>query len=308
MLPRHSAREQKNHAMTEPTNEPVWQDFRYTSSDGLTLAGRKYGWEHRDALPAVCLPGLTRNAADFHRLAVHLSQHAQTPRRVLCLEYRGRGRSQYDKNWENYNVLTEADDVVQGMTAAGLQHAAMIGTSRGGLIIMLLAAMKPGLMAKIVLNDVGPEIDGAGLVRIKKTIESGSDAGSWKEAAEQLKSVGKRDFPNYSDEEWERQARLIYREDGGRLVRNYDPKLVNTLKALDLDTRLPSLWPQFTGLRKMPLMLIRGERTDLLSEQTVEKMQKIHSGMQIVNVPDQGHAPDLGSAGLPERIETFLAG
>ncbi len=284
-----------------------WEEFTYTSFDGLTLAGRKYGWQHRDALPVVCLAGLTRNSSDFHDLAVHLSQHAPTRRRVLCLDYRGRGMSSHDKNWENYNVLTEANDAVDGITAAGLEHAALVGTSRGGLIIMMLAAMKPAIMHKVVMNDVGPEIDGPGLVRIKKMMEGSLVASNWKDAAEALKSYGKRSFPKWSDDEWERQARLIYHEEKGRLVRNYDPKLLNVMRAVDLDARLPSLWPQFTGLRNIPLMLIRGENTDLLAEQTVEKMQEIHSKMKVVNVPDQGHAPDLGSAGLPEKIGAFLA-
>lgn len=285
-----------------------WQDFRYTSSDGLALAGRQYGWENRDTLPVVCLPGLTRNSGDFHDLAVYLSTQAEIKRRVLCLDYRGRGRSAYDKDWKNYNVLVEADDVVQGMTAAGLQHAAMVGTSRGGLIIMVLAAMKPGLMHKIVFNDIGPEIDGPGIVRIKKMVESAGDAPNRASAIEFLKGYGQTDFPDMNDADWEKQVDLIYREEGGKLVRDYDPNLMNTMKALDLDAPLPSLWPQFTGLRKIPFMLIRGANTHLLSKKTVEKMQTIHPTMLAVTAPRQGHAPDLGSGGLPEKIEAFLAG
>jgi len=172
---------------------------------------------------------------------------------------------------------------------------------------MALAAMKPGLMHKIVMNDVGPEIDGAGLVRTKKMIESAGDEGDWQAAANSIKAYGEHDFPNWTDEDWMKKARLIFREDGNRLVRDYDPKLINTLKAIDLDAPLPSLWPQFTGLRKMPLMLIRGANTHLLSQSTVEKMRSIHPAMEVVSIADQGHAPDLGSAGLPQRIEAFLA-
>lgn len=285
-----------------------FEEFNYRATDGLELAGRKYGWEHRDTLPVVCLPGLTRNSADFHRLAMHLSGKADTPRRVLCLDYRGRGRSEHDRNWQNYSIFTESDDVIQGVSAAGLEHAAFVGTSRGGLILMLLAAKAPGYMAKIVMNDIGPEIDGTGLVRIKKMLEAAPPApDNWKAAAEALKQAGKHHFPKWDDEEWERQARLIHVEKDGKPVRNYDPNLVNTLKAIDLDIRLPSMWPQFTGLRKIPLMLIRGERTDLLSRDTVERMRQIHPDMVVETVADQGHAPDLGTAGLPERIGDFLA-
>ena len=284
-----------------------WQEFNYTSTDGLRLAGRKYGWHYHDAMPVVCLPGLSRNAEDFHRLAVYLSSGSPTPRRVLCLDYRGRGNSQYDKNWENYNVLTEANDVVQGMIAAGLEHAAFVGTSRGGLILMALAAMKPTLMQTIILNDIGPEIDGPGLVRIKKLLEGYTTVGTWREAAEMLAHIGKRDFPNRDLAEWEVQARMVFKEEGGKLVQNFDRNLVNTLKAIDLDVRLPSLWPQFTGLSKIPMMLVKGGRSDLLADKTVERMKESHQAMELVVVADQGHAPDLGSEDLPQRIDAFLA-
>jgi pimeloyl-ACP methyl ester carboxylesterase len=189
---------------------------------------------------------------------------------------------------------------------AGLEHAGFVGTSRGGLILMALSAMKPSLMRAIVLNDIGPEIDGPGLVRIKKSLEGGLSASSWKDAGQLMKSTGKKQFPNWDDSEWERQARFVFKEKDGKLIRNYDPKLLNTLAAIDLDVRLPSLWPQFTGLSKIPMMLIRGERTDLLADSTVSKMQDIHPAMELVRVADQGHAPDLGSAGLPEKIDAFF--
>lgn len=283
-----------------------WQDYRYSSTDGLKLAGRKYGWQHRDTLPVVCLSGLSRNSADFHELAMYISAKSETPRRVLCLDYRGRGNSEYDKDWGNYNVVTEANDVVQGMIAAGLEHAAFIGTSRGGLILMALSAMKPSLMRAIVLNDIGPEIDGPGLVRIKKSLEGGLGASNWFEAGQMLKATGKKQFPKWDDGEWERQAHFVFKEEKGKFIRNYDPKLLNTLAAIDLDVRLPSLWPQFTGLSKIPMMLIRGERTDLLAEKTVSKMRDIHPAMELVRVEDQGHAPDLGSEGLPAKIDDFF--
>jgi pimeloyl-ACP methyl ester carboxylesterase len=288
-------------------NMAQWEDLTYTSSDGLQLAGRKYGWQHRGPLPSICLPGLTRNSADFHDLAMYLSHEAPVKRRVLTLDYRGRGRSQYDRNWENYNILVEADDVVQGVIAAGLSHGAFIGTSRGGLIIMVLAAMKPGLLSRIVFNDIGPEIDGPGLVRIKNMIETSKPVRTWQEAAVSLEQIGKRDFPKRTPAEWEEQARLIYREEKGKLLRNHDPKLAMVMKALNLDEPIPSLWPQFAGLAKIPLLLIRGGLSDLLTEQTVEKMQAKHGQMKLITVPDQGHAPDLGTPGLAKAIDDFIS-
>ena len=290
-----------------------WQEFTYSASDGLRLAGRRYGWENRGSVPVVCLSGLSRNSRDFHELAMHLSTEAGTRRRVLTLDYRGRGRSQYDPNWQNYNLVVEADDVIQGLVAAGLQHAHFIGTSRGGLICMLLAGMRPGIMHSVILNDVGPEIAGAGLVRIKKSLEAEHTARDWADAAEQLKRAGERDFPNRSQSGWERHARMIYRENGNAhaggkpgLVRDFDPKLGKTLAEIDLDSPLPTMWAQFAGLAKHPLMLIRGKNTDLLDETAVQKMAGMHPAMERMEIPDAGHVPDLGERPLAERIAAFL--
>ena len=283
-----------------------WERFDYTSSDGLRLAGRKYGWSHDDTLPVICLAGLTRNSADFHELALYLSGEAPVPRKVLCLDYRGRGMSQWDRNWENYNPLIEAEDVLAGATAAGIGEAAIIGTSRGGLVAMILAAARPGLLQAVVLNDVGPEIDGQGLVRIRAYVENGRDFANWDDAAEALKAMGAGQFPAYDDAEWHRQARLIVEEKNGKVVRRYDPRLMKTLTSINLDNPLPAMWPQFGGFANIPLLVIRGERSDLLSRETVEAMHDAHPGMQSVTVPDQGHAPDLGSGNLPETIADFI--
>lgn len=286
----------------------AWQTYYFSASDGLKLACRRYGWSRIEAPVVVCLPGLSRNAADFHDLAMHLSQTEKRNYRVLVFEYRGRGSSAYDRNWENYNILTEADDVVQGMIASGVTHADIVGTSRGGLITMVLAAMKPGMLGKIVMNDIGPEIEGPGLVRIKNMIEGAKpEVSGWDEAVSSLKLAGKHDFPKRTDKDWEEQARLIYVEADGRIRRNYDPKLANTMKAMDLDQPVPSMWPQFRGLSRHKLLLIRGANSDLIAATTVEKMKSINPRMQEFVVPDQGHAPDLGTPGIPERISAFLS-
>ena len=291
-------------------SESGFEPFFYSSQDGLKLSGRKYGWEHRNALPAVCLPGLTRNARDFHELALHLSQRAAVPRPVLVLEYRGRGRSEYDPKPENYTILTEAGDVLAGMTAAGLEHAAMIGTSRGGLIIMTLAAVRPGVMKAVVMNDIGPEIDGPGLVRIKTYVEraasSAKGPANWVEAAALIREISHRDFTAFGEPDWDRLARQIFREEDGKIVRDYDANLALQMKAIDLNTPIPALWPQFDGLAKIPLMVIRGANSDLLSAGTVAEMRRRRPDMRLVVVEGQGHAPDLGTDGLPEKIAGFL--
>ena len=288
------------------TNFRQWQDFEYTSFDGLRLAGRKYGWQNTDDLPVLCLAGLTRNSADFHPLAVYLSTHIKHPRRVLCLDYRGRGQSAYDENWGNYNPLTEAGDVIDGLIAAGLHQVAIIGTSRGGLIAMVLAAMRPTIIKAVILNDVGPEVDGQGLVRIKNYIENATDPKNWQEAVQAVAAISTKQFPDWDGDELDRQARLIFKQENGAIVRQYDSGLAKSLTSINLDEPLPTFWPQFEGLGHLPLLLIRGEYSDLLSFETVEKMLEVHPKMEVISAPGQGHAPDLGSGRLPQAIARFL--
>lgn len=283
-----------------------WVRLDYRAADGLPLAGRKYGWEHRDRTPLICLAGLTRNSADFHRLAVHLSHSAAKPRRVLALDYRGRGMSAWDRDWRNYDVMVEADDVLSGACAAGIGEAAIIGTSRGGLIALVLAAMRPGFVKAAILNDIGPQIEARGLLRIRSYLGRTPDFDNWTEAANALRAIGQSQFTGWDASMWERQARLIYEEKAGRIVRRYDPALMRTLAAINLDNPLPSLWPQFAALHGVPVMAIRGGNSELLSPQTLERMARAHPGLKAVTIADQGHAPDPGSADLPGLIASFL--
>jgi pimeloyl-ACP methyl ester carboxylesterase len=293
--------------MTDPFDDGEgWERFDYSAPDGLKLAGRKYGFEHRDALPVICLSGLTRNSADFHELALHLSRDPARPRPVLALDYRGRGMSARDRNWHNYNVLTEAEDVLAGAAAAGIGEAAIVGTSRGGLITMILSAMRPALIACAVMNDIGPQVDPRGLVRIRSYVEKGRDFPDWAGAVEGVRGIGHNHFPAWDDAMWARQARRIYEERAGKVVRRYDPALMKTLKAIDFDNPIPAMWPQFTGLARVPVLVIRGGNSDLLSPETVEKMAEMHPGMESITVPGQGHAPDLGTEGLAARIGSFI--
>jgi pimeloyl-ACP methyl ester carboxylesterase len=292
----------------EVSDTEGWTRFDYGAPDGLQLAGRKYGFAHRGALPVICLAGLTRNASDFHDLALHLANDPVRPRPVLALDYRGRGMSARDRNWQNYNVLTEAGDVIAGATAAGIGEAIIVGTSRGALISMILAAMRPTLLAGVVMNDAGPEIDGRGLVRIRTYVEKGRDFANWSEATAAVKEIGRAHFPGWDDAMWARQVRRVFGEQNGKIVRLHDPALMKTLSSIDLDHPLPAMWPQFEGLANVPVLVVRGANSDLLSEQTLEKMHAAHRSMESVTVPDQGHAPDLGTEALPKRIASFIAG
>jgi pimeloyl-ACP methyl ester carboxylesterase len=289
--------------MTGQTTD--FRDWHYSAPDGLRLHARIYG-EPSDALPVVCLPGLTRNARDFHGLAMHLSQRASNKRQVIAFDYRGRGGSAHDPNWQNYNLPTEAADIIAGMTALDLEHAAFVGTSRGGLIIHLLAAMRPGLLKCVVLNDVGPELGGAGLAHIRTYLERAPKPKDRAEALAIQKRVHGPAFPALANGDWERAVDALYRFEGGRPVADFDPALVKTMTTLDLDTPLPTLWPQFEGLANAPTLVLRGEHSSLLTAETLAAMHGRHAGMESVVVGGQGHAPHLDTGDLPQTIAAFI--
>lgn len=270
-----------------------YRDLVVSASDGLRLYVRDYGPELSDALPVVCLPGLARTSEDFHDLAESLSRDSARPRRVLCLDYRGRGRSEWDKDWRNYDVRIEANDVLQVLTAVGLHKAAFVGTSRGGLIAMALGTLHPTILAGVVLNDVGPAIEGKGLMRIKGYVGKLPAPRTLEEGADLLRRLSDSQFPAFTQEQWLKQAAGTWREESGRLVLRYDPLLMKTLETLDLEVPLPDLWPLFEGLKPFPVLAIRGANSDLLSAATLKAMQEAHPRLKAITVPGQGHAPLL---------------
>ncbi|QDY98947.1 alpha/beta hydrolase [Nitratireductor mangrovi] len=281
------------------------RSFFYSASDGLRLHARIHGRDN-GYLPVVCLPGLTRNARDFGMLAEMLASDGERPRRVISFDYRGRGLSARDRDWRNYDVLNEAADVVAGLIALDIEHAAFIGTSRGGLIIHALAAMRPGLMEAVVLNDIGPRIDGAGLAQIRAYLERAPKPKSLKEAiAIQRAAVG-ASFPALDDADWQRMVAAIYDDKDGRLEPAYDEKLLKTVTGVDLNRPLPELWPQFAGLAGVPLLVLRGENSKLLSAETLGEMATRHPDIETVTVAGQGHAPLLETGTLPGTIKAFL--
>lgn len=283
-----------------------FEDFFYTSTDGLKLHARVYD-SPSVALPAICLPGLTRNSADFHDLALHLADHPTSPRKVVAFDYRGRGRSAYDPKWQNYDPVTESGDILAGLTALGIEHGAFIGTSRGGLIIMILAAMRPAVLKAAVLNDIGPAVDGAGLMQIRAYLERAPRPKTFAEAVEIQRSIAGDAFSALTDADLERMVRAFYRDENGVPVPDFDPALLNTLKSVDLSKPLPELWPQFMGLAGIPVLAIRGANSSLLSAATFDEMAKRHPKLTAITVEGQGHAPLLETGDLPERIADFLA-
>ncbi|MCB1496848.1 MAG: alpha/beta hydrolase [Bauldia sp.] len=284
----------------------AWRDRFHSSSDGLSLHIAEYGDPSAPWLPVVCLPGLSRSARDFHNLAVHLSTHRHRPRRVLAFDYRGRGLSQWDKDIANYNPLTELTDVLDGMSALGIGRAIVVGTSRGGIIAMMMGVARPHAVAGVVLNDIGPVIEPVGLARIKTYIGRTPAPDDWDDAIHIIKRLHGGQFTALGDAEWEAFARATYRDEDGRPAANYDPALAKTFDGIEFDRPIPELWKEFATLSGVPMLAIRGGNSDLLSAETLVEMGKRHPGLESVTIEGEGHPPLLLNTPILQRISVFI--
>lgn len=280
-----------------------FQPFRFAADDGIELHGRIYGDRHGGPRPIVYLAGLSRNGRDFHRIATLLAKRG---RGVVTLDYRGRGLSAWDPDPAHYNLLREAQDVLQATSHLGIEEADFIGTSRGGLILHLLPAMAPELVRSAVLNDVGPVLEAEGLRRIRDYLSARPEPEDFAEAARQLKAAHGSDFTILTDDDWLEMADAIFRAAGGKIVPDYDPALVEPLRTMDFSQPPPELWEQFQSLSAIPLLIIRGENSSLLSSATVREMLRRHGRARAFTAPGQGHAPLLHLPGPAEAVAEFL--
>jgi pimeloyl-ACP methyl ester carboxylesterase len=285
----------------------LWRDIYYASFDDLKLYARHYPAPDEKLRSVLCLPGLTRNARDFHTLATYLSRHPEKPRNVYCLDYRGRGRSEYDRNWRNYIPFVELIDALDFLTIRGLQRVGVVGTSRGGIIAMLMAALRPTALGAVVLNDIGPVIETRGLARIVGYVGRMPVPKSWPDAVMLLREMNERAFPEFDDSQWDALARDLFDDRKGRPARAYDRRLARALGKIDLSRPVPDLWPQFLALGQVPAFVIRGANSDLLSADTLERMVERHPNLRAMTVPDQGHAPVLRETETVEAIASFFA-
>ena len=290
--------------MHMPSASPASSVF-VSAPDGLKLHARCYGPRSAERT-VVCLPGLARTAADFEALAIALTTSGQA-RRVLALDYRGRGLSDHDRDPANYNFHVELADVLAVLIALDALPALFVGTSRGGILTMLMAALRPTAMTGAVLNDIGPVLEPKGLMRIKGYVGKLPEPRSFGEGAEILRRLFDAQFPKLTSEDWLQAARRTFKEANGRLVTTYDPALAKTMEGVDFEKPMPPLWKEFDALAHVPLMVVRGENSDLLSAETLDAMAQRHAGMERLEVADQGHAPLLAEPETIEHISAFVA-
>jgi pimeloyl-ACP methyl ester carboxylesterase len=278
-----------------------------TTQDGLKLHVRQYGERAAAGLPVVCLPGLARTTSDFEELGETLGADSTRPRRVVALDYRGRGRSDYDRNPANYSLAVELGDVLAVLTALAIAPAVFIGSSRGGILTMLLGAARPTTIAGVVMHDIGPVIEPKGLMRIKGYVGKLPQPRSFEEGADILRRLFNAQFPNFTAEQWLASARRTWLIRNDRIVPDYDIRLSRALEGIDFERPLPPLWNEFATLSRVPMLVIRGANSDILSAETVTAMAARHAGMESIEVPDQGHVPLLAGHELTHRIADFVA-
>jgi pimeloyl-ACP methyl ester carboxylesterase len=253
-------------------------------------------------LPVVCLPGLARTAADFDELAPALAA-GPPERHVIAIDSRGRGHSEHDADHTNYNCMTELGDIVSILFALGVGPAAFVGSSRGGIHTMLLGAAHPISIAAVVLHDVGPVHEAKGMARIKGYLGKMPHPRSYEEGAEVLRSLMSAQFPNLTADQWLGSAHRTWHRKHGGLMPAYDLGIARALSGIDIERPMPALWNEFDTLAGVPMLVIRGANSDLLSAETVAAMRARRKEMDIIEVPDQGHAPLLEGRLVRQIVE-----
>jgi len=276
-------------------------EYWFESHDGLRLFSRVYAGPRADAPVVVCLHGLMRNSRDFEDLAPHLAARY----RVVVPDVRGRGLSARDPNFGNYQIPIYLADLLLLCAGLGVRRAYIIGTSMGGLMAMVLAVTQPQLVAGIVLNDVGAEVDPQGLERIRGYAGKSPPVRSWEQAVAQVRSIYGAAWPGLSEERWERIARLSYRANAhGEPEADADPLISEPLR--DTSVAAPNLWPLWGALAKVPILVIRGAQSDILNVATLARMQREKPDLRVLEVANRGHAPMLDEPECLAVIDEFL--
>ena len=289
---------------TWPMSAPAWRDVRFRSPDGLELYARDYGPVDAASTAVLCLSGLTRNSKDAHKVAERIGPC----RRLIAPDYRGRGRSDYAADWSSYRAEVELADAIMLLDTLKLDRAVVIGTSRGGLIAMLMAARHRDRLAGVLLNDIGPALEPDGLLRIRSYLGRPLRFTTWRGAVAALKRANPG-FESLNEAEWLEFARRVYLDEGGRPVLDYDVNLRRsfpTAAQIAAGAHAP-LWELLAALDGFPVAALRAEHSDLLNPATHLRMADTIDGLDTVTVRDRGHAPFLDEPESVAAIGRLLA-
>ena len=279
-----------------------WVDRYWNSAEGIRLHYRDYPGP-AELPPLLCIPGLTRNAADFEPVADHVAGEW----RVIAVDLRGRGGSAFDTQPERYGLPAYAADLTKLLDQLGIADAVFLGTSLGGLITMYLAVTHEERIAGALLNDIGPDIERDGLEFIAGFLGKDKRYASWELAAAELAERNRASFPKWDNDAWRRLARRIAREDKGQIRFNYDMRLVDNFK-LALDSPVVDTWPLLEGLKGKPVAILRGALSNLFSEATATRMlAELGPEAELVTVPDVGHPPTLDEPESLAALDRLLA-
>ncbi len=276
----------------------------YTSPDGLKLFVRDYPGPASPRLTVICVPGLTRNSRDFDELAPHLAQKY----RVLCVELRGRGKSEYAKDPMSYQPPVYVRDVIALLDAFQLKQVAFIGTSLGGIVSVALAAVMPRRLLGVVMNDIGPEIDTSGLTRIANFVARGYSGPTWDDAAKALLDLDGKIYPDWQHADWLKMARRRFTTaPDGSIKHDYDLNIAKPFgQAAQAGAAATSLWPFFLQLTDIPVLALRGAISDVLSPQTFQQMKERLPHLEQCTVANRGHTPYFDEPDAMRAVDDFL--
>ncbi|MFS0771615.1 alpha/beta fold hydrolase [Sphingomonas sp. 1P08PE] len=280
----------------------AYADIHWWSNDGVRLHARDYPGD-ADAIPLVCVPGLTRNARDF----AEFGQRWSGKRRVIAVDLRGRGESGYAKDAMTYVPLTYVQDIEALLGEQGIDRFAMVGTSLGGIVTMLLAGPARGRLAGALINDIGPAIEAGGLTRIRSYVGKASSWPTWLHAARAVQDTNRDVYPDWGLEQWLAMAKRTHRlSSSGRVVLDYDMRIAEPFRVPGAEAG-PDMWSALAGLSGLPVTIVRGGRSDLLGAETAARMAASLPGAELVTVAGIGHTPTLAEPDVEAAVGRLLA-
>jgi pimeloyl-ACP methyl ester carboxylesterase len=278
---------------------PDFVEKRFTARDGLSLYYRDFPGPPGKT-PVLCLSGTTGNLKQYEDMALRL----RAQRRVLCMDWRGHGRSDYDPDWEHYSFFVDRDDVLDLLAHEELDRVLIVGTSLGGIVTMHIALERPEVIAGVVMNDVGPVIGAGGRQRLHDNMGKPMVFSSYEEAAAAQKERAERGF-TLSDAEWLARTKQTFRERDGKIVPDMDPVYGKVFRSRK---RPPDWWDSWTAMKDMPVLVVRGAVSDILDEEVLAEMARRKPDMRKAIVPGRGHCPSLSEPEAVAAIDDFLAG